>query len=505
MSARQATPTAAAAESFKVTRMKRILAISFCLVLCLLTFVGCGKDGGEEKDPSGLASANQVKEGNYYIDADYKYDGNDKLTCGKAKLSDLKVPFIKLESEFADKINGEIEQFYYDACDLFSECAKSYDKEKQSVGLSYSCAEKDGIFSVAIFCNQYDDEKEDTVYSKVYTACFNVSDGSKVDYEQFFNTFNYAKSEAEAKIEKFIIGRYNSQFVEGFDIKRQEKFIAAEKKNFFGETLPGGHGYYFNEKGEALIVVTVNGELIGEAKDCDYCEFFEDYPYGYVEDGVVGSWAIFGDEDKNIPLQSVSIDNSGFIQWDDTENGIFYTGRAATDGNILSANLELYDNETDKFSYYTVQFEIGYFEGDLMLAYKDGDKIPAVEKHDSFAFRNNNFTLNDAWQYNENSSTSYLFVFYNNGSLEYTKIKNGDYVETANGFYTGEYYNDGKYDMSVNFYIPVNDKFNCDTTVNVSYDYENKTVKTYSADGYDLLPCGKGGNYTFKAVPVPEG
>ena len=59
--------------------------------------------------------------------------------------------------------------------------------------------------------------------------------------------------------------------------------------------------------------------------------------------------------------------------------------------------------------------------------------------------------------------------------------------------------------MSVNFYIPVNDKFNCDTTVNVSYDYENKTVKTYSADGYDLLPCGKGGNYTFKAVPVPEG
>lgn len=66
MSARQATPTAAAAESFKVTRMKRILAISFCLVLCLLTFVGCGKDGGEEKDPSGLASAKERLSGKYY-------------------------------------------------------------------------------------------------------------------------------------------------------------------------------------------------------------------------------------------------------------------------------------------------------------------------------------------------------------------------------------------------------------------------------------------------------
>ena len=193
--------------------------IVLVVILCLLVgglggYIICDKVINKDND----INNNVVKdiridtEKDYVYDADYSYDnkytefvrkyGNDKVInidryglsvsgrIGKQYLSDLKVPYLNINSDYAKASNEEIKKIYIEYAKRFDACAE-IDQDKAvscSQILTYKTFKYNNILSVVIISSIQATSKWVLDYN-IYNI--DLTSGKEIKYSDMVSTLGY--------------------------------------------------------------------------------------------------------------------------------------------------------------------------------------------------------------------------------------------------------------------------------------------------------------------------
>lgn len=162
-----------------------------------------------------------VKTLNHGIEVEY--------TEGTQYLENLKVPYINIKSETAEKVNEQIETLYLEYAKSFEDYAVAVNESASlpiaSHILTYRSFIAKDILSIVII---YDKEATSNWNLKYLTYNFDLKTGSMLSYEGVLSRLGYDKETTLENIKKLISDKINSLWIE-YQIKlpetEKEKFI----------------------------------------------------------------------------------------------------------------------------------------------------------------------------------------------------------------------------------------------------------------------------------------
>lgn len=177
----------------KENRGLMILVVILLIVAVVVgAFVGYKRAAQNDKkndiDSKSVAKLDESKD--YVYDADYTgvYKNQyTEYTSGNTtiKLSDLKVPYINIDSYYAGHTNGELEALYKDRAERFDSCARG------NIGCAsatrYEAYKYNDILSVVV------------IYSFVFengykTYNFDLKTGNEISYDEMITRLGYDKN-----------------------------------------------------------------------------------------------------------------------------------------------------------------------------------------------------------------------------------------------------------------------------------------------------------------------
>lgn len=268
--------------------------IVLVVILCLLVgglggYIICDKVINKDND----INNNVVKdiridtEKDYVYDADYSYDnkytefvrkyGNDKVInidryglsvsgrIGKQYLSDLKVPYLNINSDYAKASNEEIKNIYR-ICKRFDACAE-IDQDKAvscSQILTYKTFKYNNILSVVIISSIQATSKWVLDYN-IYNI--DLTSGKEIKYSDMVSTLGYDNDTLLDKEKELLKNKMNELWGTDFDLNTS---CFAEDKNCYNiankmlETSinDGSILYFVNDNGNLNILVVPYADFV---------------------------------------------------------------------------------------------------------------------------------------------------------------------------------------------------------------------------------------------------
>lgn len=269
--------------------------IVLVVILCLLVgglggYIICDKVINKDND----IDNNVVKdiridtEKDYVYDADYSYDnkytefvrkdGNDKVInidryglsvngrIGKQYLSDLKVPYLNINSDYAKASNEEIEKIYIEYAKRFDACAE-IDQDKAvscSQILTYKTFKYNNILSVVIISSIQATSKWVLDYN-IYNI--DLTSGKEIKYSDMVSTLGYDNDTLLDKEKELLKNKMNELWGTDFDLNTS---CFAEDKNCYNiankmlETSinDGSILYFVNDNGNLNILVVPYADFV---------------------------------------------------------------------------------------------------------------------------------------------------------------------------------------------------------------------------------------------------
>lgn len=269
--------------------------IVLVVILCLLVgglggYIICDKVINKDND----IDNNVVKdirintEKDYVYDADYSYDnkytefvrknGNDKVInidryglsvsgrIGKQYLSDLKVPYLNINSDYAKASNEEIKKIYIEYAKRFDVCAE-IDQDKAvscSQILTYKTFKYNNILSVVIISSIQATSKWVLDYN-IYNI--DLTSGKEIKYSDMVSTLGYDNDTLLDKEKELLKNKMNELWGTDFDLNT---LCFAEDKNCYNiankmlETSinDGSILYFVNDNGNLNILVVPYADFV---------------------------------------------------------------------------------------------------------------------------------------------------------------------------------------------------------------------------------------------------
>lgn len=269
--------------------------IVLVVILCLLVgglggYIICDKVINKEND----IDNNVVKdiridtEKDYVYDADYSYDnkytefvrkdGNDEVInidsyglsvsgrIGKQYLSDLKVPYLNINSDYAKASNEEIKKKYIEYTKRFDACAE-IDQDKAvscSQILTYKTFKYNDILSVVIISSIQATSKWVLNYN-IYNI--DLTSGKEIKYSDMVSTLGYDNDTLLDEEKELLKNKMNELWGTDFDLNTS---CFAEDKNCYNtankmlETSinDGSILYFVNDNGNLNILVVPYADFV---------------------------------------------------------------------------------------------------------------------------------------------------------------------------------------------------------------------------------------------------
>lgn len=269
--------------------------IVLVVILCLLVgglggYIICDKVINKDND----IDNNVVKdirintEKDYVYDADYSYDnkytefvrknGNDKVInidryglsvsgrIGKQYLSDLKVPYLNINSDYAKASNEKIKKKYIEYAKRFDACAE-IDQDKAvscSQILTYKTFKYNNILSVVIISSIQATSKWVLDYN-IYNI--DLTSGKEIKYSDMVSTLGYDNDTLLDKEKELLKNKMNELWGTDFDLNT---LCFAEDKNCYNiankmlETSinDGSVLYFVNDNGNLNILVVPYADFV---------------------------------------------------------------------------------------------------------------------------------------------------------------------------------------------------------------------------------------------------
>ena len=227
-------------------------------------------------------------EKDYVYDADYSYDnkytefvrkyGNDKVInidryglsvsgrIGKQYLSDLKVPYLNINSDYAKASNEEIKKIYIEYAKRFDACAE-IDQDKAvscSQILTYKTFKYNNILSVVIISSIQATSKWVLDYN-IYNI--DLTSGKEIKYSDMVSTLGYDNDTLLDKEKELLKNKMNELWGTDFDLNTS---CFAEDKNCYNiankmlETSinDGSILYFVNGNGNLNILVVPYADFV---------------------------------------------------------------------------------------------------------------------------------------------------------------------------------------------------------------------------------------------------
>ncbi len=169
----------------------------------------------------------EIKKINYGIEVEYRE--------GTQYLEDLRVPYINIKTEVAQKVNEQIKNLYLEYALSFDTNAKIVnDKEDLPVArhiLTYQTYIHQDILSVIII---YDKEATSNWNLQYMTYNFDLKTGNVLSYEGLLSRLGYEKETAQTELEELIGEKIKSLWTEyqiKLPVSEQERFILEAKES----------------------------------------------------------------------------------------------------------------------------------------------------------------------------------------------------------------------------------------------------------------------------------
>ena len=147
-----------------------------------------------------LITNNQITSKETFDTVNIIGDISSKIHTNAAYLSDLKVPFINIDSIDAKKVNKELETLYRDMTNTFETDATEKDDDIRSYDpiLNYQTYISNDILSIITYSGHYkSNDYEFTTYN------FDLKTGDLISYEEALTKLNYNKNDVDTKIKQF--------------------------------------------------------------------------------------------------------------------------------------------------------------------------------------------------------------------------------------------------------------------------------------------------------------
>lgn len=180
----------------------------------------------------------------YVYDADYSYDNKYKefdrnfageesgkktidyygiyveYNMGKQYLSDLKVPYININSEAAKKVNDKMKNLYFDSAKDFDTCAEESFKGIEygpscSQILTYRTYEYEDILSVVVISSI---QATSTWLLNYNVFNFDLNSGNLIDYKDTLSKIGYDYDETNSKLKVLLKNKMDELFSEHLDL-----------------------------------------------------------------------------------------------------------------------------------------------------------------------------------------------------------------------------------------------------------------------------------------------
>ena len=477
-----------------------IVAAVVLMLIIIIAFVSVGKKSpGNDEASSSSQKVTLPVSTDYYSDADYVYK-YPEMKCGTHSVSKIKVPFIKLDSADAKSANEEIKQLYNDLCDEFAAYSLQYKKDALRLETHYSCFQKGKLMSVIIVSDKMNDSLDYKVSSRYRTFCFDVSDGSRVGFYEFFNSFSFPKAEIDKRAERLINVEYsnlwnNFYYYDSSEAPEFDDISKRSEAEFYERAISSNDGFFFGADGCPNIVFPLYGEENDFQNSVDIVAPVTDIILGYVEENAVGMWNIFNEGENETPMQSLFIGSNGVVSWCDytfNENGAYYYGSAGTEESKIFFSLEQYGDDSEAIGSFSAVYEYYVSDNTLCFTHIDGDAIFLVPNDSqSIVFTNSDMALSEAWRcpvLDGEMIVDYNFDFHPDGSLDYyvTNMETNEYLISGTGSYEVDFLASDEY-VSTNGYYGSN----CFVIMlTYSYEQDGEIIYIYSRQIYSLAEDG---------------
>ncbi len=227
-------------------------------------------------------------EKDYVYDADYSYDnkytefvrkeGNDKVIninryglsvsgrIGKQYLSDLKVPYLNINSDYAKTSNEEIKKIYIEYAKRFDACAEINQDKAVSCSqiLTYKTFKYNDILSVVIISSIQATSKWVLNYN-IYNI--DLTSGKEIKYSDMVSTLGYDKDTLLDEEKELLKNKMNELWGTDFDLNTS---CFVEDKNCYNtankmlETSinDGSILYFVNDNGNLNILVVPYADFV---------------------------------------------------------------------------------------------------------------------------------------------------------------------------------------------------------------------------------------------------
>ena len=188
---------------------KNILAYSIISILGVMVLILGGYivyeklsiksvNNEEEKDVSKIN-----KDKDFVYDAEYEkdvdaesYDNNNGNTY---YAKDIVVPFINIDSEYANNSNKEIKSIFEEAIKVYNTGVNN--KSSYVAECDYEKYSKDNLISIVL---TYGAGDSDIVHPKYYTYNIDSKNGKQLSYEDIYTSVGFKKEEIDSKVEEAI-------------------------------------------------------------------------------------------------------------------------------------------------------------------------------------------------------------------------------------------------------------------------------------------------------------
>lgn len=224
-----------------------------------------GTSQTERPNPSGNSGIKIDEDKDLVYDAEYTYGNLEGKSYTaedgeKYSIEEIKVPFINIDSSDAEKANKEIKTIFEEAAKIFE---KELEGEKSAyVTAKYEMYENDEKLSITI---KTELEKFESFPNIVYyTYNFDLTDGSKLSYEDIYNIANISESEIDEKVEEAITEELEYRWkglAEGYEDELDEyteKTIENYKKSVSNNTIK----YFLDEEQKLNIMVALEAPTL---------------------------------------------------------------------------------------------------------------------------------------------------------------------------------------------------------------------------------------------------
>ena len=144
-----------------------------------------------------------------------RYGIDVKVRYGTEYLSDLSVPYINIDSEYAKKVNTDLENLYNAKAKEFDQCAQDaegHDKVSCSLVLTYKVFENNDVLSVVVI----DSTQATSAWLFNYNIYnFDLKTGNELTFNDYLKKYNYTKEDFISKSKEKIHSKMKELWTSG--------------------------------------------------------------------------------------------------------------------------------------------------------------------------------------------------------------------------------------------------------------------------------------------------